>query len=236
MTRRIGRRQSADEFPAARRFLPTDKLDVVASRVQQTGPRRSPNLESKPMKVVFDRHLGGYVEGGDPATHYPEMWRWIVESFTVQSVIDIGCADGQALDFFAGLGCRVLGVEGVPQAKPAIARHDYTLGPYRPADSFDLGWCCEFVEHVRAEFVPNFLATFGAVRSLLLLTHAFTGQDGYHHVNCQPSDYWIERVEGVGFRFDPALTAECRTRAAANPNPYNHFVRSGLVFRRSGDG
>jgi hypothetical protein len=51
-------------------------------------------------------HLGGYVEGGDPATYYPDLWKWFVETLMVRSVIDVGCGDGVALKYFRDtLGC-----------------------------------------------------------------------------------------------------------------------------------
>jgi SAM-dependent methyltransferase len=182
--------------------------------------------------VVARGHLGGYIEGGDPATAYPELWTWLVEGpLAVSSVVDVGCGDGVALRYFAELGCSVLGVEGVPQDDERIVEHDYTTGPYRPDASYDLAWSCEFVEHVEARYVPNFLATFKAA-DLLLMTHAEPGQAGYHHVNCRSADYWIGVLAGVGFQVDPDLTADTRRLARLNLDPWNHYARSGLAFRR----
>jgi SAM-dependent methyltransferase len=184
------------------------------------------------MKVVVQGHLGGYVEGGDPATYYPELWSWLVKSAGVRSVIDIGCGDGRSTLYFAELGCDVLGVDGVPQSSPLIARHDFAFGPLVPSRSFDLAWCCEFVEHVEECFAPNFVATLASVTGLLLMTHAFPGQGGHHHVNCRPPEYWARMMSAAGFQLDPRLTATTRELARANGNPYNHYVRSGLAFRR----
>ena len=183
------------------------------------------------MEVARHGHLGGYGIGGDPATYYPELWEWTVREFGIRSVVDIGCGDGQSTKFFKGLGPRVLGIDGVPQHDPEIEHHDYSTGPLVLTQPFDLGWCCEFVEHVASDCVENFLATFRAVEKVLLLTHAFPGQDGYHHVNCQPTEYWVERVTSIGFVWDEALTNKTRELARLNQNPFNHFARSGLAFR-----
>jgi SAM-dependent methyltransferase len=174
-------------------------------------------------------HLGGYVPGGDTATWYPELWRWVVETRGVRSIIDVGCGDGQALSFFREFGCEVCGIDGVPQDDPAIVEHDYTDGPYRPVRRFDLAWCCEFVEHVDEPHIPNFLATFDAA-DVVLLTHADPGQQGHHHVNCRTSDYWKGVMAAAGFRFDDQLTAITRAFAQANDSPWNHYARSGLAF------
>jgi SAM-dependent methyltransferase len=189
------------------------------------------------LTMVEAGHLGGYIEGGDPATSYPELWRWLVAERGVRSVLDVGCGEGHSLRFFEELGCRVLGVEGIPQPHERIVAHDYNEGPFVPpppdadADSrWDLAWSCEFVEHVEERYLPNFLATFAAAR-LVLMTHAFPGAESHHHANCRPPDYWRGALAAIGFELDEELTARTRELAAANPSPWNHYVRSGLAFR-----
>lgn len=176
-------------------------------------------------------HLGGYISGGDEATWFPDLWRWLVEDMKVRSVLDVGCGDGQAIEFFADLGCSVLGIEGVEQNHPAIIQHDFTDGPAEHG-SFDLCWCCEFVEHVEEGFIPNFLSSFRSAKTLLM-THADPGQPGFHHVNCRSSEYWVGVMAAAGFSLDVGLTAMSRVLAARNSSPWNHFLRSGMAFRRA---
>ena len=177
-------------------------------------------------------HLGGYLAGGDPDTLYPDMWDWLVDTWEVKSVIDIGCGDGQALNHFAARGCAVVGVEGIPQPNPLIVQHDYTTGPYVCAGAaFDLAWSAEFVEHVDEEYVPNFMGTFKTAR-FAMITHAEPGQPGWHHVNCKPADYWKGVFAASGFEFDEGLTGMSRSAASANTRTFNHYRRSGLAFRR----
>lgn len=185
--------------------------------------------------VVTEGHLGGYLTGGDPATQFPALWNWLVDVKGVRSVIDIGCGDGQAVRHFNGRGYfMATGVDGVPQPELSeFILHDYTTGPLalfptsgRP---FDLCWSCEFVEHVEEQYVSNFLTTFRCA-NLLLMTHATPGQPGYHHVNCQSREYWIERMQSIGFELDEQLTVRCRILAAKTDHDWNQFVRSGLAF------
>lgn len=179
-------------------------------------------------------HLGGYIVGGDPATWYPDLWRWLVEDYGVRSVVDVGCGEGHALRFFEDCGSKVLGIDGVAQSHKAVRTHDYANGPLHVEHigRFDLCWSCEFVEHVEERFVANFLATF-ACAEIVLMTHAEPGQQGWHHVNCQTADYWKGALAACGFAFDPELTAVTRELADLNLDPYNHFLRSGLAFRKS---
>lgn len=183
------------------------------------------------MSFVEQGHLGGYVKGGDEATFYPHLWNWLVEGFGIKSVLDIGAGEGHALRHFKELGCRVLGIEGVPQQEWEIMVHDYTEGPVALTRDWDLGWCCEFVEHVEEQYISNFLETFKSC-NYVLMTHAEPGQAGYHHVNCQPSSYWRGAMASIGFEFDQSLTTMAKSHAALNTNPWNHFVRSGLAFSR----
>lgn len=203
-------------------------------------------------EFVTDRHLGGYFAGGDPSCMYPDLWAWLVDVQGVRSVLDVGCGDGAALDVFAGLGCEVVGIDGMPNNVSHIIQHDFTEGPCRmPVDrmvesldheaklvsvgweqrQFDLVWSCEFVEHVEAQYVPNFLWSFQQA-PLVLMTHAGPGQPGWHHVNCQDDLYWQGVLASVGYRMDEELTRDTRALAAANTDPNNHYVRSGLAFRR----
>ena len=191
-------------------------------------------------------HLGGYIVGGDDATYYPDLWRWLVEVRGVKSVIDVGCGEGRAVDYFASLICpsdmddrlcHVVGIDGVKQPDhPHLFQHDYTEGLLWISDvadlkKFDLCWCCEFVEHVEERYVPNFLDTF-SYADLVLMTHAEPGQQGHHHVNTQTPMYWQGVMAAIGYELDPDLTDQTRRIAAMNRNPYNHFARSGLAFIR----
>jgi SAM-dependent methyltransferase len=183
------------------------------------------------MSYTFDENrpwLGGATIGGDPSTYYPQMWNWIVSDLKVKSVIDVGCGEGVALRYFKELGCEVLGIDGL-SIGPDIIQHDYTLGPYRPHKRYDLCYCVEFVEHVEEQFMRNFLRTFRCAK-MIFLTHAFPGQQGVHHVNCQIIDYWKGALAAIGYHYDYTLTQIARAYAGFNTDQYNHFVRSGAVF------
>lgn len=184
-------------------------------------------------EFVTEGHLGGYVRGGDPATLYPDLWAWLVNIRGVKTVLDVGCGDGAALRAFRDLGCSVIGIDGVAQDDEDIIQHDFATGPLLEdvGDDYDLVWSCEVVEHVEERYLPNLLDSLTRGR-LLLMTHAMPGQPGWHHVNCRTSDYWVGVMVTVGFHLDQELTRDTRALAAANLDPNNHYVRSGLAFRR----
>lgn len=191
------------------------------------------------MTMIPD-HLGGFGTGphGDEATWYPDMWTWLVNQRGVKSVLDIGCGQGHAGRFFHDLGCKVLAVDGVPIEPTQPFRfdcHDFTVGPYEVpwigVDKINLGWFCEVAEHVEEEFLPNVAPAIQACDTVLM-THAFPGQGGHHHVNLREPAYWANWFGLLGYRLDEDITRACRAIAALNPSPYNHWVRSGMAFVR----
>lgn len=199
-----------------------------------------PSKEMTRLVIHTDGHLGGYARGGDPGTWCPRLWKWAVEEFSIRSVLDVGCGEGHSTRYFKYLGCRVLGVEGCRQALAdtvvpgSVTQHDFCDGAFLSPKPFDLIWSCEFLEHVEEKYVPNILRTFEQARKMILVTHAFPGQDrGHHHVNCRPSSYWIKRIEKLGFECHVALTREARTVTLGDDHRINHFARSGLLFLRT---
>lgn|GEM_PF-834754 len=172
-----------------------------------------------------------------PAIYTVDLWQWILTKLEVKSVLDVGCGEGHAAAFFRDHGCDVLGVDGSVLAErdsviPGLhQRHDFTVGPFVPPGSWDLAWSCEFVEHVEERFSHNFLATFACARKYVLMTFAPPGQQGWHHVNCQNQDYWVEKMHRLGFALDKDLTQQAREATRDG-----HFKSKGLVFVRSSSG
>jgi hypothetical protein len=66
------------------------------------------------------------------------------------------------------------------------------------------------VEQIEEEFIPNFMASFRSCRHVCL-THAEPGKPGYHYVNCQPTEYWIRKMNEFGFDYDAAESAYLRS-------------------------
>jgi len=176
-------------------------------------------------------HLGGYVHGCDPNTWYPELWTWLKDRFKIVSLLDVGCGEGYTTQFWRSIGCDALGIDGSPSAlrdsvvPDAVQSHDFTKGPFRPGRDFDAIWCCEVVEHIDEKYVDNVLDTF-ALGRVIAMTHGVPGQAGHHHVNCQPSSYWVRRLESRGYHLQYGLTR------AARAYGHSYFAKTGMIFTR----
>jgi cyclopropane fatty-acyl-phospholipid synthase-like methyltransferase len=195
-------------------------------------------------EFVNDGHLGGYIRStptmphGDPCTWCPKVWDWMARVFQPNLIMDVGCGEGHTVRYsINALGLPAVGVDGMLQTRSAgivdpsrIIVHDFSRGPLPREHTpikIDLIWSCEFVEHVEECYSENFLQLFAQAQKAVLLTHAFPGQGGYHHVNCQLPEYWINRMQHHGFRHAKTFTAVSRLLA-----PGTHWERSGLVFVR----
>jgi SAM-dependent methyltransferase len=181
-------------------------------------------------------HLGGaHHDKPDFYTWLPDVWERLVLDYRIRSVIDIGCGAGFSTRWFEQRVDRVLGIEGDPAAHVAgvrrsdrMVRHDFTEGPFVPVDLYDLGWVAEFVEHVEAKYMANWMRALQACR-YACITFARPGQGGHHHVNEQHEGYWIDRFKAVGFEHVPEETARLRASSSGGET----WGRPTLTFFRN---
>ena len=183
-------------------------------------------------KKIRYKHLGGNILGGDSKTFYPMLWEYLIKEFSVKSVLDIGCGEGWALTYFRLRGVGTMGIDGlsrnVDRCKNLHNKAkliDFSKEAFLSKWTFDLGWCCELVEHVEEEYVQNIIDSFKCCR-YVAMTHALPRQGGYHHVNCRPSDYWISLMDKNGFDLLKEKTEFARKLRC---EPY--FAKSGLIFK-----
>lgn len=189
---------------------------------------------------VSEGHLGGFLLNKPaPGTWCPEIWDWSVSELGVKSMLDVGCGLGYVMQYFQKAGVETFGVDGSPSAiqkniMPAdrLTKHDFNSGAWKPERGFDLIWSSEFVEHVEQQYEPNFFETFKAASKYLLITFAVPGQGGHHHVNEQYEDYWVEKIEALGFEYDAKLTMHARNLLPQEDITGMQFRDKGLLFRR----
>lgn len=175
--------------------------------------------------------LGGNMKFGDPHSWSPVVWRYLAERFAVRSMLDVGCGEGHTVHFFRSLGVHAHGIDGlqdnISRAVIPIALHDLLRGPY--IMPVDLVWSCEVAEHIDEDRVDHYLDTLANGR-IIAMTHAIPGQPGHHHVNCQPAEYWIRKLEARGYMISPDtdIVREVARREAT----WTFFGNTGLLFTR----
>lgn len=146
-----------------------------------------------------------------------------------KSFLDIGCGPGGMIREAERRGLEAAGVDGdftLDFAGMDVEVHDFTTGPYYPADIYDLGWSVEFLEHVEEKFLDHIRPAFKACRSVFV-THALPKQRGHHHVNLRTSKYWIDVFADWGFVHDPDFSATLRKNSTME---CDYARRTGLFF------
>ena len=175
-------------------------------------------------------HLGGH----QMETHIDDgALQLLIDRFGVQSYLDVGCGPGGMVDLAESKGLKVLGVDGdytLERAKPEnFVLHDYTKGPAPVEGLWDLGWSCEFLEHVEERYMDNYMDTFAKCKRIVV-THAFPGQGGHHHVNEKDPNYWFQQFGQRGFLLDVKTTDDVRMASTME----QRYIRvSGMVFFNS---
>ncbi|WP_162560524.1 hypothetical protein [Methylobacterium durans] len=174
-------------------------------------------------------HLGGNITVGDPFTWCPRAWDYVRERFAIRSAMDLGSGSGFAAHYFASKGIFTVAVDGfrdnVDRSFYPTIQHDLTKsGVYARVD---LVHCQEVVEHIEEKHLDNLLASLLCGR-IILMTHALPGQNGYHHVNLQPPEYWVDHLVSRGCSLLEEDTRRVRAIASQEGAPY--LAATGLLF------
>lgn len=167
-------------------------------------------------------HLGGHLN----MTHVDEgSLLWIRKIYPKgKTLIDIGCGPGWQVDLANKLDFFALGVDGDSNCNPDIL-HDFTIGKAPVNKNFDIAWSVEFLEHVEEKYIDNFLPLFAQCN--IAFCTASPSRSGYHHVNPQKQEYWIEKFNNYKMIFSEKLSNEFRLASTMKRN----FIRErGMVF------
>jgi hypothetical protein len=146
------------------------------------------------------KHLGGFTEI-DMQGISPAVWKHLVEKWTVQSILDVGCGRGTSTSWFYTHGLRTQCVEGSHDAieqsmvpdKSLIVEHDFSRGPWWPEETFDAVWSVEFLEHVNVQFQYNYISTFRKA-AIVLVTSSRWGKCNSNNNKIKKTKdffYWI---------------------------------------------
>ena len=127
-----------------------------------------------------------------------------------ESVMDVGCAIGDFVHYWQNnLNVEAYGIEGSPNAVEYFMTDKifvYDLRePIKLNFAIDLVTCFEVAEHIEPEYADQFLANLCGVSNRILMSAASPGQGGHYHVNCQPKEYWVEKMEYLGYGYDHTI-------------------------------
>ena len=186
---------------------------------------------------MYPRH---YYESNEKRDRFAAMMvEDMVQLFDPSSVVDVGCGAGSYMEAFQRAGVRAYGVD-LAEAAVAICRdRGLDVRKFDLTKEWELPWrgdlviSIEVAEHLPEKYAQRYVeALASAAERQLVLTAARPGQPGTNHFNCQPKEYWIERLEDLGLEFQPGLTEEWQGRNRSR-EMMPHWLRNNLMaFRR----
>ena len=128
------------------------------------------------------------------------------------SVLDMGCGEGFHLHWLEQHGAKTVGVDLViPKNFENLMLHHADLRvPIDFGIVFDWVLCWEVAEHLPAEsadiLCDSLSRHVAKPKGRLLFTAARPGQRGPGHINCQPPEYWMQRLYERGLTYQPVET------------------------------
>lgn len=157
-----------------------------------------------------------------------------------KSVIDVGCGIGSYLYYLSRHGVEIEGIEGSYTAfkalmipKNIVKRLDLRLiYSYKPKRRYDLAMCIEVLEHINPKHADKVLDFLCEVSDIVLISAARPGQGGKYHINEQPLEYWISRMEARGYELDLYVTSEIRKEIARKIKMIKWIHKNLLIFHQ----
>jgi trans-aconitate methyltransferase len=159
----------------------------------------------------------------------------IYRQFKPERVVDVGCGPGMILHRLWARDVEVSGLEGSRHCR-AYAHENIrefikkaNIVSHPDIVFCDLVICTEVAEHLDEKDAPTLVRLLCSAMCPIVFTAAPPGQDGHHHVNCQPPEYWITMFEDRGAFHDVVATEELQARWGGLQR-LSHMTRNVMVF------
>lgn len=181
--------------------------------------------------------------GGEKHRYNFEMGKYAAMKLGMRSVVDLGCGIGSFISGVKASGVsEVSGVEvGYESAKKYLVTDvsesirfgnvaiDSDFGKYDTAVSI------EVAEHLLPEQADAFCRNLTRSSSrLIVITAAKPGQEGVYHFNCQPKEYWIEKIQSLGFTYRKDLSEKISDGWKKNIPGIPKYLYSNLMVFKIG--
>lgn len=164
--------------------------------------------------------------------------------FVPHHVLDVGCGPGMlvgGLNRHPGVTC--VGFDGsrhcIEYASPFVRPYLECLDLLTPGlvlsqlvgEGYDLILCTEVAEHLEPEHADRLVELLCEVKpNSIVFTAAPPGQDGHHHVNCQPPEYWQRKFWKHRYGVDQHVTDQLKV-GWQNLSRLSHMRTNVMVFR-----
>lgn len=137
----------------------------------------------------------------------------LINMFSPESVIDVGCGAGSWLAEFSAFGIEdCLGIDGNASPVLDLAEHKFKQcdlsKPISLNRKFDLAICLEVAEHLPVSRADTLVGDLVQLAPIVLFSAAIPGQGGTQHINERWPDYWFEKFGMHGYAVNDEFRLE----------------------------
>lgn len=155
-----------------------------------------------------------------------------------RSMADVGCGLGHLCQHADRVGVHAVGMDislpDTPQRLHnggCLCKTDLTQ-PFG-GSPVEHVLCWEVAEHLPATAADNLCRGLAELTGeWLFFTAAPPGQGGYGHINEQPQEYWIDKLEATGLQWDPRCQITLKTTLNEALKTCRWYAKNMMVFRR----
>jgi len=167
----------------------------------------------------------------------------LIKMFNPSKVLDVGCAAGGQIEVWRDNDVSAFGIEGSRNAwniASSFSRQYMKLFDLRDTtenkfyEEIDLVQSYEVAEHVEGSYADNYIDVICIHEPKdIIMTAAPPGQGGTFHVNCQPKEYWINKLKNKGYSFDKEKVDEIVSWGIGDEKPFpDWWPKNVMVFKK----
>ena len=175
-----------------------------------------------------------YADGSLGITHTDEgAIKWLSKK-DCNTFLDVGCSTGGQVALAIKNGWKAFGLEVDPRVingQANVALINCCVNPVIFHHPFDVVWSVEVAEHIPAMYEYKYLTTLVEnCGKYLILTASQKEENMPLHVNCKPLDYWIEKIESMGMKYNGKLYKDL----LKNSTMKREFLKeTGMMFEQN---
>ena len=156
---------------------------------------------------------------------------WIKTELDPQTVLDVGCGPGHFVESLRSVNINATGAD----IDERVKGKDYLQ--YKSifeldTEHADVTLCIEVAEHIEESKSDDIAKQLYKVTDkTLIFTAAQPGQGGVGHINCQPKEYWMNKLTAAGFKYNQKRHEELLTYIKQG-SYMGWFINNLLVFEK----
>ena len=156
---------------------------------------------------------------------------WVKEKINPKNILDVGCGPGTFVRELNNVGIDSRGVDIDSRVSKIPNLEKKSIFDLDENDTADTILFFEVAEHIEEEKSDKIVEKIvNATEKTLLWSSAGPGQIGIGHINCQPREFWVEKLTNAGLVRN--LEKEKELVEWSKPYPVGWFWHNIMYFER----